>query len=205
MISLLLGETPPGKLKHLDLHLPSRHEISHDFELAKLQTLRLRDFYLQCEVAERVLEPSVLNKTLHTFTLQWPKIGLSTNWAEIASHHLSSHAWLRGSESIRSLTIRGFSFGRWDDPVSGEFPTFIGSFPNLEELSLQDSMFEDQELCVIIGGILKACKGLKVLWQSQVKGVLMDQLIEVGRKADVDIRAGEIPKEWPVKLVEDTT
>lgn len=205
MISLLLGETPPGKLKHLDLQLPSRHDIPHDFELTRLQTLRLRDVYLQCDVAERVFEPSVLNKTLHTFTLQWPKIGLSTNWAEIASHHLSSHDWLRGSPSIRSLTIRGFSFSRWDDPVSGEFATFIASFPNLEELSLQDSMFEDQELCVIIGGILKACKGLKVLWQSQVKGVLMDRLSEVGRNANVEIRSGEIPKEWPVKLIEDTT
>ena len=44
-----------------------------------------------------------------------------------------------------------------------------------------------------------------MLWQSQVKGVLMDRLSEVGRNANVEIRSGEIPKEWPVKLIEDTT
>ena len=55
------------------------------------------------------------------------------------------------------------------------------------------------EFCSVIEAIMKVTK-LKTIYQSQVKGALMDKLIASGKSRGVEVVWGERPREWPVVL-----
>jgi hypothetical protein len=181
----------------------SRWETPTSFQLPFLRTVRFNQFAVSGQEANHCFGPSLRDEKLHTFTIEFPEMELGQAWGKASSAHLSEYDWLRGSLSIRTLFLRGFGFRRWDDPVTGQLPTFLASFPSLEELVLQDTIYEEMEICLLIEGITKACKSLKTIWQDQIQGVLMDKLVELGKREGVDIKSGEPPRQWPIPLEAD--
>lgn len=202
-INALLHLPSASHLQYLELAMRKGDEIQPDFQLPSLRTVRLDQFVVPGQEANYCFGPSSRNEKLHSFTIQFPETELNRSWGEACSAHLSEHDWIAGSPSIKTLILRTFVFRRWDDPVTGQLPTFLASFPNLAELVLQDTLYEDAELCSVIEGITKVCKNLKTLWQAQITGVLLDKLIELGKREGVDIKTGEPARQWPIPLEPD--
>jgi hypothetical protein len=183
--------------------MEKNHETQTAFRLPLLRSLRLKDFVVSGQEADHCFGPSLRDEKMHTFTIQFPEMELRQAWGEASSAHLTQYDWLKGSSSIKTLIMRGFGFRRWDDPVTGQLPAFLASFPNLDELVIQQTMYEVPELCSVIEGIMKACKNLKTVWQDQITGMFMDKLVELGKKEGVDIKSGEPSRQWPVPLEAD--
>lgn len=199
----LLSQPAWSQLQHLELDMFPVRGIQNHYQHRHLRTLRLKNFFLEGDTAHTCFGPSITNDKLQTFTIQFPEMELNRPAGEASSAHLASYQWLAGSPSLKCLILRGFQFRRWDDPVTGELPTFLASFPNLDAIVIQSAVYEDAELCSVIEGITKACKSLKTVWQDQIKGVMMDKLVQLGKRAGVVVKTGEPATEWPVLLRTD--
>jgi hypothetical protein len=199
-MELLLAQPAWRQLQHLELDMVASADVHSYYQLDQLITVRLKRFFMDGERAKDCFGPSLTAEKLRTFTIQFPVMELNRPLGESSSEHLATYSWLAGSPFIRCLILRGFIFRRWDDPVTGELPTFLASFPNLEEIIVQEAMYEDAELCSVIEGIMKACKNLKDVWQDQITGIMMDKLIQLGKREGVEVKTGEPVTEWPVLL-----
>ncbi|CEJ81894.1 hypothetical protein VHEMI01996 [[Torrubiella] hemipterigena] len=165
-----------------------------------LESIRLHRVSQNPTSAHRIVHESIRTNKLSRMDIVFPAETFSSVMGSESSLHLAQYEWLRGTKSIKQMGIFGFrfrSFPRNDDDLP--LPSFLASFPNLEEVELGSDHYEDGEFCTVIAAVLKATK-LKRLYQSQVRGVMMDRLPALGRAYGVEIVYGERPRPWPVSF-----
>lgn len=163
-----------------------------------LETLRLHKIAQNPTSAHRFVQESIRNNKLTRMDIVFPAETFNSVMGAESALHLAQYEWLRGTKSIKQMGIFGFrfrSYPRNDDDLP--LPSFLATFPNLEEVELGSEHYEDGEFCTVIDAVLKATK-LKRLYQSQVRGVMMDHLPDLGAKYGVEIIFGERPRPWPV-------
>lgn len=163
-----------------------------------LESIRLHRVSQNPTSVHRIVQESIRTNKLSRMDIVFPAETFNSVMGSESSLHLAQYEWLRGTKSIKQMGIFGFrfrSFPRNDDDLP--LPSFLASFPNLEEVELGSDHYEDGEFCTVIAAVLKATK-LKRLYQSQVKGVMMDHLPALGRTYGVEIIYGERPRPWPI-------
>ncbi|KAJ3472033.1 hypothetical protein NLG97_g11347 [Lecanicillium saksenae] len=98
--------------------------------------------------------------------------------------------------SLSQFRFRPFPRTPEDLPL----PTFLATFPKLETLEIRSDHYDEAEICSVISAIIKETKTIKLIYQNQVRGALMDKLKVAAAKHGVQIVFGERPREWPVQV-----
>lgn len=166
-----------------------------------LKVVRLANAALNPEVIQQVAGCQAAAGQLHTLDIVFPPEPLSGIPGAVSSAHLAKYEWLVGASGIRCMSISQFRFRPF--PRTSEdlpLPSFLASFPNLETLEIRSEHYEEAELCSVISAIVKESATLKQIYQSQVRGVLMDKLGVLAAQKGVRIVWGERPREWPIPL-----
>lgn len=164
-----------------------------------LQTLRVRNLTFHAKDSRSAFEAGARSGTLDSIDLCFPSTDMSVGSASI--EYLKDHDWLRGAPSIMSLGIFEWRFPEYPrDDQEMPLPGFVASFPNLRTLEIGSSLYEEREFCTVIGAILKKGTGLKTIYQKNVTGTVMDQLVDFANKFGVELVWGERPRQWPVLL-----
>lgn len=168
-------------------------------DYVNLERLRVDKMALNPATLQRLLsEPIRMNRLTH-FDISFPLESLNGRLGEASALHLAKYEWLRGCTSLRSIGVSEFrfrSYPRNDDDLP--LPSFLATFPALEEVDLSSSHYEDHfEFCTVIEAVLKATK-IKRLYQSQVTGVMLDNLPALAEKYGVEILWGQRAREWPL-------
>lgn len=167
-----------------------------------VRSLRLTRALITPMKLQQVLQDTIIDENLHTLDLVFPLEPFGAPLGQTSAQHLQDHAWLRGANSIRCLGVFEFRFRAY--PRNDEdlpLPSFLASFPNLEVLEINSGHYEGLEFCTVIEAILKVTK-LKMIYQTTVKGVHMDQLKAFAKKSGVELVWGERPRTWPFAIEE---
>jgi hypothetical protein len=165
-----------------------------------LQSLRLSGISLDPATTGRTLEQQAVDGKLTAMDIVFPLDTYQAKVGALSTAHLAGYEWLKGSTSIRTMGIFRFRFQPFPrNDADLPLPNFLASFPSLEVLEIQSEDYEELEFCGVIEAIMKVTK-LKTIYQSQVKGALMDKLVALGRSRGVEVVWGERPRQWPVVL-----
>lgn len=182
---------------------PDVTAVSRSNSYDAIQSVRLYGIPLNPAMAREMFEHAIVAGKLHAMDIVFPLDVLNSTMGSSSIAYLTGYGWLKGAATIRTMGITRFrfrSYPRSEDDLP--LPAFLASFPNLEELEVGSAYYEAAELCMVIEAIIKVTK-LKVLYQSQIRGAMMDQLIALGERHGVKMIWGERPRPWPVVL-EDT-
>ncbi len=165
-----------------------------------LQSLRLSGISLDPATTGRVLEQQAKSGQVTTMDIVFPLEPLQATQGESSASHLAGYEWLCGSSSIQSMGIFQFRFRSFPrNDVDLPLPNFLASFPKLEVLEIKSENYDELEFCSVLQAIMKVTN-LKVIYQSQVTGALMDKLVTLAGSRGVQVIWGERPRQWPVAL-----
>lgn len=190
-------------LEQTEIWPSSSGSIEGNNSFKNLRHLRLNKVAMDGTSARDVLQLPFENGKLQSFDINFRTLRLDEPVeGSASSQHMRDFAWLRGCESIRSLSLLNFRFRR--HPRSDEdmpLPSFLASFPNLEDLQIESEYYDDPELCSVIVEVLKVTH-LKTLYQSTMKGMSLDHLREATKQFGVQLVQGGRPRPWPIVLEE---
>ncbi|KAM3482883.1 hypothetical protein MY8738_003683 [Beauveria namnaoensis] len=170
-------------------------------EYRRLNAIRLANAVLNPESLQQVAQRQAAAGQLHTLDLVFPPESLATPAGAVSSAHLAKYEWLAGSPGIRCMSISQFRFRpfpRTSDDLP--LPAFLATFPKLETLEIRSEHYDEAEMCSVISAIIKETKTLKLIYQNQIRGALMDKLGTAAAKHGVKVAFGERPREWPVPV-----
>lgn len=206
-----------GKLlQHLDFSMPWEYVQSFnrpsdslveklDGQVNKyenLRSVRFNQFCLCPEKARQLFDAPIKDGKMESFDIVFPLEGLNQQrTGQSSREHLDGYGWLRGATSIRCMGFFQFTFDKFPRNENDlPLPSFLATFPNLEVLEIKSDNYGEAELCTIIKAILKVTH-LKTLYQSTVRGVLMDQLKKLADSHGVNLEFGERPRQWPYPII----
>ncbi|OAQ97453.1 hypothetical protein LLEC1_01814 [Akanthomyces lecanii] len=176
-------------------------EASWQNEYKKLTAVRLANAVLEPECLQKVAQPRAIAGQLHTLDIVFPPEDLSRPTGAASSAHLAKYEWLAGAPGIRSMSLSQFRFREFPrTPDDIPLPTFLATFPKLETIEIRSDHYEEAEMCSVISAIIKESKTLKLIYQNQIRGALMDKLGKAAAKHGVTIVFGERPRAWPVPV-----
>ncbi|KAM3464504.1 hypothetical protein MY5147_005878 [Beauveria neobassiana] len=170
-------------------------------EYRSLKAIRLANAVLNPESLQQVAQRQAAAGQLHTLDLVFPPESLATPAGAVSSAHLAKYEWLAGSPGIRCMSISQFRFRpfpRTSDDLP--LPAFLATFPKLETLEIRSEHYDEAEMCSVISAIIKETKTLKLIYQNQIRGALMDKLGTAAAKHGIKVAFGERPREWPVPV-----
>lgn len=170
-------------------------------EYKSLTTIRLANAALDPDTIQQVIGDQAASGQLHTLDIVFPPEPLFDRPGTQSTAHLARYDWLVGSPGIRSMSLSQFRF-RYVARTAEDMPLpkFLASFPKLETLEIRSEHYEEAELCSLISAIITEAKTIKVIYQRQIRGVLMDKLRKAAAKQGVKIIYGERPREWPMPV-----
>ncbi|PMB72390.1 hypothetical protein BM221_002493 [Beauveria bassiana] len=165
-------------------------------EYRSLKAIRLANAVLNPESLQQVAQRQAAAGQLHTLDLVFPPESLATPAGAVSSAHLAKYEWLAGSPGIRCMSISQFRFRpfpRTSDDLP--LPAFLATFPKLETLEIRSEHYDEAEMCSVISAIIKETKTLKLIYQNQIRGALMDKLGTAAAKHGVKVAFGERPRQ----------
>ncbi|KAF5026187.1 hypothetical protein F66182_1751 [Fusarium sp. NRRL 66182] len=174
----------------------------HNCQYVDLRSLRLRRALIPPLKLQTVLGDTLASRKLHTVDLVFPLEPQGAPEGAYSTQHIHELVWLRGEQGIKCIGLSEFRFRAY--PRSDEemyLPGFLASFPNLEILEINSSLYDEREFCVLIEAILKVTH-LQKLYQQTVAGDLWDRLCAVVKKYGVEPIWGDRPREWPRPIEE---
>lgn len=193
MISNVLNQNPA----------PTSTTSFQQSSFVNLRSLRLSRAFVSPSMIHSCVAPSVTAGKLHTFDLVFPLDRFGAPEGTVSREHLWFHEWLQGAASIKCLGIFNFRFRKYPrDDSDLPLPAFLASFPNLETLEINSEHYEEDEFCSVLEAIVRVTR-LKRLYQTTVKGAMLDRLRALTAKEGIEMIWGERPKEWPVPIEED--
>ena len=166
-----------------------------------LRTVRLANAALNPTSVQKVVGDQAASGMLQTMDIVFPPDPLSGIPGAVSSAHLAKYEWLTGSPGIQCMSLSQFRFKPF--PRTKEdmpLPTFLATFPSLETLEIRSDHYEEAELGSVISAIIKESVHLKVIYQSQVRGALMDKLAALAESRGIRMVWGERPRQWPVQV-----
>lgn len=178
-------------------------DLAQPNTFSNLEALRMKQTVMDGAALEPILQRSLANGKLRELDINFDTPGMNEAYGPASCRHLQSYDWLRGSASIRSMRVHNFRFTqhpRGDAELP--LPSFLASLPNLEILEIGSSYYDEAELASIIVAVLKGCKNLKRVYQSYVKGWMLDGITAVAKERDIQLVFGERPREWPVGILD---
>lgn len=152
-----------------------------------------------------LIEESLESGNLRDLDITFPLDHEDVPMGRAHCEYLENLCWLIEEPSIRSLGVFNFRFHLF--PKNTEelpLPNFLSLFPNLEVLEINSIYYEGPEFANVVAEVLKTTH-LKTIYQSTVQGVALDRLRAVATQAGVELLWGERPREWPVRLAEETS
>ncbi|KAM3441409.1 hypothetical protein MY4824_001533 [Beauveria thailandica] len=176
-------------------------ECNWQNEYRSLKAIRLANAVLDPESLQQVARRQAATGQLHTLDLVFPPESLATPAGAVSSAHLAKYEWLAGAPGICCMSISQFRFRpfpRTSDDLP--LPAFLATFPKLETLEIRSEHYDEAEMCSVISAIIKETKTLKLIYQNQIRGALMDKLGTAAAKHGVKVLFGERPREWPVPV-----
>ncbi|OAA57692.1 Tetratricopeptide-like helical [Cordyceps fumosorosea ARSEF 2679] len=170
-------------------------------EYKSLKAIRLANAVLDPESLQQVAQDQAAAGQLDTLDIVFPPDSLASPAGAASSAHLAKYAWLAGAPGLRCMALSHFRFRSFPrTPEDLPLPTFLATFPELETLEIRSDHYEEPEMCSVISAIIKETKTIKVIYQNQIRGALMDGLGAAAAKHGVSVVFGERPREWPVRV-----
>lgn len=176
-------------------------EDSWQNEYKRLKAVRLANAVLEPGCLQRVAQPQAIAGQLHTLDVVFPPEDLAMPAGAASSAHLAKYEWLAGAPGMRCMSLSQFRFRpfpRTSDDMP--LPTFLATFPKLETIEIRSDHYDEAEMCSVISAVIKETKTLKLIYQNQIRGALMDKLGKAAAKHGVTVVFGERPREWPVPV-----
>lgn len=170
-------------------------------EYHNLRAIRLANAALDPASLQQVAAGQAAAGRLETLDIVFPPESFDTPAGAVSAAHLAKYEWLAGAPGITCMSLSQFRFREFPrTPEDMPLPTFLATFPKLETLEIRSDHYEGAELGAVIAAILKETKTLKLIYQNQIRGTVMDQLKKAAAKQGVQVVFGERPREWPVPV-----
>ncbi|RCI13307.1 hypothetical protein L249_1032 [Ophiocordyceps polyrhachis-furcata BCC 54312] len=172
-------------------------------QFAQLRSLRLNKLSQSPRTMQNLLQDAIANGKFRDLDIVFPLDDARHPEGFTSVQHLRGYDWLRGLETIRDIGLLHFNFPLYptrddDDPL----PAFLGTFPNLDIVSLASDHVTDSSFYHLVTRIV-AETSVKTIYQTCVQGSTMDRIGVEGAQLGVEIIWGERPRQWPVPLEEE--
>ncbi|ATY66228.1 Tetratricopeptide-like helical [Cordyceps militaris] len=170
-------------------------------EYKSLRTIRLANAVLDPESLQQVAQGQAAAGRLDTLDIVFPPESLATAAGAASTAHLAKYQWLAGAPGLCCMALSHFRFCPFPRTADDmPLPTFLATFPRLETLEIRSDHYDEAEMCSVISAIIKETKTIKLIYQSQIRGALMDKLGTAAAKLGVKVVFGDRPREWPVPV-----